>query len=240
MKTVTLAWFHKWAPAVFVVISVMGFMTAVGGGLYLAKRDRDRETAARMREVEARKRNDIQIRFVTYVLCRSEGRTIRECSKIAEGVVLPANLSLHALEVEIAKLKQARITKLTVGGKPVVVSKGLLGPRGEKGDTGPRGRTGATGARGPTGARGAPGMDGERGATGPRGAQGPTGPPGAQGEPGAAGAQGPAGPQGTPGPPGPPGPSGPAGMVCPAGYVARALEINMPGGQETIYACVHT
>lgn len=69
------------------------------------------------------------------------------------------------------------------------------------------------------------------GETGPRGATGPRGPPGAKGPKGDTGIQGETGPQGPP---------GPAGMECPNGYNAGSFVVNTPGGQTTVWACIHT
>lgn len=248
-------WWQRWSLSLFIALAVIGFIATIGLALWVAKRDRDAERRARLREAATLRRNDAQIQYVTYVLCRSEGRTIKQCERIAEGVVLPANVSIKQLEAEVARIKKAAITKLTVAGKTVVVpSKGLLGPRGA---TGARGLRGATGPQGPTGARGAPGMDGERGTTGARGPQGHTGsqgpagargpagatgaagPAGEKGDAGAPGTRGPAGPQGATGPQGPPGPAGPAGMTCPAGFAAQTIILNMPGGQQFAYVCIH-
>ena len=78
------------------------------------------------------------------------------------------------------------------------------------------------------------------------GLRGPAGPPGPKGDPGPAGDTGPAGPAGDPGAQGPAGPkgdTGPAGppgeQTCPAGYQPGALVINHPGGQVTLWTCLH-
>ena len=52
------------------------------------------------------------------------------------------------------------------------------------------------------------------------------------------GATGPTGPPGPTGPAGPPGPAG--GNTCPAGYAEGSLVINHPGGQVTLWTCLHT
>src|SRR6266542_4048582 len=128
-------------------------------------------------------RSDLQQRLAIFTVCRSDGRSVKECRKIANGIILPA----------LTKGQLTKIVKiLGKPGKPGQPGKpGLLGPHGIKGligKLGPQGRSGRTGARGAVGARGArgtPGSPGERGAAGAAGNRG------AQGAQGLAGAQGP-------------------------------------------------
>jgi hypothetical protein len=218
----------------------------------------------RQREKQARVRSDIQIRFVTYVLCRSEGRTMKECQKISDGIVLPPALTVDEIEARLAKITKARITQLTVGqpGKALLIGvpgKGIVGEPGEPGAPGrqgPQGPRGSHGANGKNGAAGRPGPRGLRGLEGPPGPQGMPGKFAGKGEPGERGAKGPEGPKGPPGeqgakgdpgspgaagptgPQGPPGPPGPAGMVCPTGYIAAELTVVVPIGIRTLYVCV--
>lgn len=120
---------------------------------------------------------------------------------------------------------------------------GAPGPQGEPGDTGATGASGQRGETGDTGATGAAGSAGQTGPPGPVGATGDTGatgPQGLQGEQGIPGPIGPAGPQGEPGPAGPPGPEGLPGMVCPDGYTPGTFDLNAPGGQMTVFACIRT
>lgn len=86
----------------------------------------------------------------------------------------------------------------------VLVSYGIIGPRGA---TGARGPQGIQGPQGPQGLRGATGATGPQGIQGPKGDKGDTG---AQGPKGATGATGPQGPKGATGATGPQGPAGPA------------------------------
>lgn len=88
------------------------------------------------------------------------------------------------------------------------LTKGEVGPQGEKGDPGPEGPQGVAGPEGPVGPQGLPG---EPGPQGPQGEVGETGPQGPEGQPG------PQGPQGIAGPVGPAGPQGPVGETGPIG-----------------------
>jgi hypothetical protein len=122
---------------------------------------------------------------------------------------------------------------------------GIPGPPGERGPTGDTGVTGATGERGPAGPAGSDGDDGATGPIGPPGPQGLPGPQGEQGIPGPVGPEGPAGsagPQGEPGPIGPPGPPGPQGepgtFICPDGFAPQTFQLNTPGGQVVVFACM--
>jgi type II secretory pathway pseudopilin PulG len=122
---------------------------------------------------------------------------------------------------------------------------GIPGPPGERGPTGDAGAVGATGERGPAGPAG---DDGEPGPIGPPGPQGLPGPQGEQGVPGPVGPEGPAGsvgpqgeqgPIGPVGPPGPPGPQGePGTFICPDGFTPQTLQLNTPGGQVVVFACI--
>src|SRR6266498_2775694 len=136
-------------------------------------------------------RSDLQQRLAIFTVCRSDGRSVRECRKIANGIILPA----------LTRGQLTRIVKiLGKPGKPGQPGKpGLLGPHGIKGligKLGPQGKSGRTGTRGAVGARGARGTPGSPGARGTAGAVGGRGAQGAQGPAGPAGARGPGGPAG--------------------------------------------
>lgn len=81
---------------------------------------------------------------------------------------------------------------------------------------------------------------GPKGDTGPAGPPGEIGPKGEKGDKGEIGPVGPAGPKGDVGPQGPQGEKGDTGgMNCPSGFNAGALVINHPGGQVTLWTCLH-
>src|SRR6266511_2037799 len=138
---------RKWLLPTFVVVAVFRFVATVGFGLFLSAQARAKEQASRRRETAALKRNDVQLRYASYILCRSEGRTQEECRKIAEGIRLPPNLTLQELEARLAKISSARITKLVIGppGKTVTIGAPKAGAAGRRG---PRGARGAAGFRG--------------------------------------------------------------------------------------------
>lgn len=170
-------------------------------------RERDRETAAK---------NVAQAKFQTYILCRSTGRTVKQCNTIAKGAVLPGSkIQLQQIEAALAKFGEATVNKLFVGPPG---SRGSVGPGGTLGPPGPKG---AKGDKGSTGARGPQGQVGEQGPPGPTvtGARGAQGPRGLPGERGAAGAQGPQGAAG------PAGPAGPPGEICPG---LRIVTVSIP------------
>lgn len=151
--------------------------------------------AALVAAEKTRKRNDAQMRFQAYVLCRSESRSPRQCGRIAAGVVLPHRLTVDQLEAQFARIAELQVHKIFVNGHL-----GLKGPQG------PPGRTGAKGDVGERGPAGAQGVSGRSGARGPAGSPGKRGPPGV----GIVGPRGPVGPAGAQGPPGEPG----AGGAC--------------------------
>lgn len=187
---------RRWALGLFVFCAVAGFAVTVAAAIWLAHRQRQQN----MEQTENAQRAAIQAQFTMTILCRSSGRTNRQCAEIARGTVLPPNLTLKQIRAEFAKLTEARVQKLFVGPPGINGKQGRVGPGGAIGPAGPRGPAGSSGRS----------IRGPRGATGSRG---PAGARGAQGERGAAGSQGqrgPAGPQGAPGPPGPPG----AGGAC--------------------------
>src|SRR6266498_636151 len=106
-------------------------------------------------------RSDLQQRLAIFTVCRSDGRSVKECRKIANGIILPA-------------LTKGQLTKIVkILGKP-----GKPGQPGQPGLLGPHGIQGLIGK---TGVRGKPGRAGTRGAVGARGARGTPGSPGARG-----------------------------------------------------------
>lgn len=164
------------------------------------------------RQLEARERDIAQAKFQTYVLCRSGGRTVKQCDAIANGAVLPGNnIQLKKIEAALAKFGEATVTKLFVG------------PPGNRGSVGAGGKIGPAGPAGPKGNRGAKGDNGAPGPVGPAGPRGPSGKTGGKGQTGSRGATGPPGPQGAAGPAGAQGPPGP--VVCPG---LRIITIVIP------------
>lgn len=181
------------ALAVMWFIGGIALAVLVAVGFQLLDRTNKLAKANRVQLMEteqARRRNDAQIRYQAYILCRSTNRTPKQCKRIALGVVLPVNLSVDELEAELAKIAELRVKEIFVAGEA-----GVQGKQGPPGRTGARG---ASGARGSPGERGPPGSA----ARGPRGPQGAAGAPGARGAPGERGPQGPPGAQGPQGPPG--------------------------------------
>jgi hypothetical protein len=180
-------------------------------------------------EQEGRRKAVTQARYQAYVLCRSTGRTRKQCRTISDGIILPPMLTLDQLESQVAEIGEATVTRLFVNknGK-----RGRIGPGGEIGKAGAKGDRGATGKTGNPGPQGNPGSKGEKGNTGSRGqrgATGPRGPAGQQGNPGA---------QGQPGPPGPAGPQGLPGTGCPDGNLAVVRTITIPSvGTVRILTC---
>lgn len=193
------------------------------------------ENKARLSEAEAdRERSQRQAQFQAYVLCRSTGRTKKQCRAIATGIILkriPMSLSVDELETTLAKIGEARVTKLFVGPK------GKQGQVGPEGQVGPGGPIGPVGPRGPAGPRGAQGARGPPGVGGPRGAAGGRGPRGARGTRGAPGTPGPPGPPGARGPAGPPGRPG-SSVPCPDGSAPQWLTKDFPRtGTITYWGC---
>lgn len=198
--------YRKWGMAILIVCAVLGFAATIIFGIYLLNKQREQNTQlfaqerrARMAAEERRRHVDTQIRLNAYVLCRSGGRTPKECRRISQGTILPPNLTLEDIEAHFAKIAEIQVQRIFVKGEP-----------------------GLTGATGP---RGAPGLRGGRGATGKRGASGQRGP---QGQRGANGSNGSNGARGPVGPPGPTGPMGPAGS-CPAGSAWKLVSIPSVG-----------
>jgi hypothetical protein len=121
----------------------------------------------------------LQTLTANYILCRSEGRTKHQCDLIAAGTIQPseAKLTVREIETAVAKIGEAQVQHLFVGGRKVR-ARGKPGPAGSIGPAGPRGAPGA---------RGQQGVPGRTGPTGPPGVRGPVGP---QGKTGARGATG--------------------------------------------------
>lgn len=180
----------------------------------LAKQNRALIASERQQRMASQRETNraiLQSRFSAYILCRSSGRTRRQCRKISQGIILKPTVSLRMVEASIAKLGEATITKLIVGRE------------GTRGPVGPAIR----GPRGPAGAAGDPGA---RGSAGPRGRTGPRGPRGLTGPAGSAGPAGPRGPQGAPGPP---------GTVWPSACTVTAIHLRRnPVGDVLAYVCV--
>jgi hypothetical protein len=199
-----------WRLPIIFACAITGFVLSLIFGIWMLDRQRDQNRAAierekvlRAREQAARKRGDLQVRYTAYVLCRSGGRTRKQCRKISEGVILPPRLTLEMIDAQFAKFGEATVAKL-------FISKGRVGKTGIQG---PGGKIGNTGARGL------------------RGAQGPTGPRGPSGiGSGSKGKKGDKGDRGQPGAPGPPGPAG-TNFVCPGGAppVVRTIVIPAVG-----------
>ncbi len=174
---------------VLVAIAIPLIVALYFVGALIAK-NRDLVRAERNQRLQAgkdRRRNDAQIRFQAYILCRSTNRTPKQCEKIANGIALPSRLSVAELEAKLARIAELRVKEIFIKGQPGLT--GLQGPPGKQGAKGPPGPRGIPGAsssvRGERGLRGPPGARGAPGERGPAGAQGP---PGTQGAPGAGGA----------------------------------------------------
>jgi hypothetical protein len=178
-----MTFLRRWWIPLLLACAILAFGFSLAFGIVLLNRQRQentqrlvRERAARMDAEEHRRANDAQLRFTTYVLCRSGGRTPKECNRISKGTILPPNLTLDQIEAHLGKIAEIQVQRIFVKGQP--------GLSGERGATGVRGAPGSPGARG---SNGRPGESGERGSQGQRGAtgaRGPPGPPGPSGPPG--------------------------------------------------------
>ena len=228
---------REWRLTIIFVCAIAGFVLSLVFGIWLLDRSRDqnravieRERVLRVRERQARLRGDIQVRYTAYVLCRSGGRTRKQCRKIADGVILPPRLTLEMIDAQFAKFGEATVTRLFVG-------KGKAGITGARGAQGPGGRIGSPGKRGPQGAQGSAGPQGPAG-TGLKGDRGQRGVPGGRGQTGTRGVPGAPGAAGSPGPAGPPGPPGPAAAVCPGGALPVLRTIVIPSiGPVKLLTC---
>jgi Collagen triple helix repeat (20 copies) len=176
-----------------VVVALAGAVAGVLGGSILHNRHKAASAQASAdeakRALNAERHFALELRLTTFTLCRSDGRSVKDCRKIAAGVILP--VLTHTQERKILK---------------------ILGAPGPAGALGPKGVQGLIGK---AGARGHDGKDGAQGAQGPKGNTGSVGPAGPRGANGATGPRGSAGPQGAQGPPGPPGAVGPPSILCP-------------------------
>jgi Collagen triple helix repeat (20 copies) len=175
---------RAWLPSVFTAFAILGFLATLLFGAYLLNEQRKtnarRLTTERTARIEAGKQRrliDAQLRFSAYVLCRSEGRTPKQCEQVAHGIILPPSLTLDAIEAKLGKIAEIRVKRIFVQGRPGQSIRGPPGIQGQRGSKGARGSTGASGAKGP------PGI-GQRGPQGPSGARGPQGPQGNPGPPG--------------------------------------------------------
>jgi Collagen triple helix repeat (20 copies) len=232
---------RQWILPAVLVVSILGLVFVVLSGIYLNHRQSNREKEQRLTTLQEQRRAIAQTRFTAYVLCRSEGRTPRQCRKIANGIVLSPQLNLDQLDARLARISDARVGSLIVGppghsGKVGAGGvRGLRGLIGKPGPAGPRGHRGHDGHAGARGAQGNPGLKGEQGPPGQRGAQGNSGARGIAGPPGA---RGPAGPAGPVGPRGPTGVSGPPGNPCPTGYTLKLYRLRLwPTGSVDAYIC---
>jgi hypothetical protein len=185
----------------------------------------EQEARLRERDEQTRRANDRQMVRNIFVLCRSSGRTPKQCEAIVRGTILKPILTFGEIKAELAELERATVTQLFVG------------PRGRRGQVGAGGTIGPQGIQGPRGFTGSQGSQGIQGPRGPRGQRGLMGTPGARGMPGARGQAGPPGQPGQPGPPGPAGPPG-GGGSCPQGY--RGTEIRIVPSNVIIWACAKT
>jgi hypothetical protein len=189
---------RRWGISILIACAILGFAFSIIAGAYLLTEQRkqntrrlDQERRLRMANEERRRFVDAQIRFTTYVLCRSSGRTPKECNRIANGTILPPNLTLDQIEARFARIAEIQVQRIFVKGKPGLSGeRGSAGARGARGAQGSRGATGIRGSAGRPGAKGERGEKGERGAPGQRGAQGERG---VQGIQGIQGIQGPSG-----------------------------------------------
>ncbi len=215
---------RRWLLPTIAALSVLTCGAVVVVALFVAHDQREQTR----RRVAANEQLVIQVETSNYVLCRSSGRTVKQCRLIAHGVLLepPDSAKLRQLEARVARIGEARVQRLFVHGRQI---KGATGSSGVQGEVGPAGRLGPAGPSGPPGP---PGPRGPAGAVGPPGAHGT---PGTQGTPGARGAAGPAGPAGARGPVGPAGPPGAAGLACPPGFAPATRDL--PGNRGAIYVC---
>src|SRR5262245_13143762 len=184
----------RWAYIILAVTTAIALYFV--GDLFI------KEKHARQDAIAASERANAQVRFQTFILCRAEGRTVKQCKNISQDIILPEHVQLDELEAQLARIGEARVNKLFVG------------PPGAQGKVGPGGAIGPAGPTGRAGARGTPGPKGQQGPQGSRGAQGP---PGSSGSRGRSGRPGAPGSKGDRGPAGAQGPQGPSGSIpnCP-------------------------
>jgi Collagen triple helix repeat (20 copies) len=178
---------RAWLPSLFTAAAILGFLASLLFGAYLLNEQRKTnarrlttERAARIEAGKQRRLVDAQIRFSAYVLCRSEGRTPKQCAQVAHGIILPPSLTLDEIEAKLGKIAEIRVQRIFVKGQPGQSIRGPRGPRGPAGPATSSTTSGPQGRKGDAGERGARGADGQRG---PPGAQGPKGDPGPPGIP---------------------------------------------------------
>jgi hypothetical protein len=181
---------RAWLPSLFTAAAILGFFFVLFAGGYLLNEQRKAnsrqlatERRARVEATRQRKHIDAQIHFTAYVLCRSEGRTPKQCQRIANGIILPPSLTLDEIRARFGKIAEIRVQRILVRGKTVAGAPGRDGRPGSRGSQGARGAKGERGSPGKRGNRGSPGASGQRGPPGPQG------PPGVQGPPGTPGVQ---------------------------------------------------
>jgi hypothetical protein len=261
LRVLLFRWMARgWLLPVLIALGAITLTFVIVASIFFVARDREKtRTIAKLahtelhNEIAARKRLRNQVLYLSYVLCRSQGRSKKDCRIISHGAVLPSNLTIETLEAQIARLGEARIIRLFVGPNGTRITgksgapglRGPPGPQGKQGPPGPKGERGpqgpANGPPGPKGEKGDKGAQGERGpqgAQGSRGPQGEQGPQGERGAPGAAGAagaagargaQGERGPQGERGTQGPQGERGAQGAAGPQGPAGPAGPQGIPG-----------
>jgi hypothetical protein len=184
-------------------------------GLYGTYKNHNELKNQNKHEFATETKRDLQIRLAVFTTCRSDGRTIRECQRIARGIILPPLTPVQEKKIikVIGKPQKSQFNTLI----KEVGKRGMAGPRGLPGKNGTNGKNGE---RGPRGLRGIPGKNGVNGSKGDKGNAGPQGPPGIQG------------------------PAGPPGPICPAGYTAKEVRVVGTGStlgitsNITILACV--
>lgn len=195
---------RRWGAVAFVCAAVLGFGIAVAIAIWFSAREQQQTEDI----AEANKRRIEEAFVANFILCRSTGRTIDQCQKISEGILIalqPSPQEINEVRSRLIKTAEAQVQKLFVGGRSITAE-------GIRGTAGPAGPIGLAGRRGPRGLRGIPGTAARRGAKGERGPQGPRGLPGGpKGDKGETGAQGPRGETGARGQTGPRGIQGPAG-----------------------------
>ena len=192
--------------------------------------DNRQELSAQVeRQHSAEIKRDIEMRLAWFRLCRSDGRSVKDCRKVANGIILPPLTKTQSKEIAKILGKPGKAGALGPAGVRGLVGRaGLRGQAGIRGQRGPAGAVGAVGPRGQRGHQGQRGVAGVAGGRGPAGARGPAGVKGAKGERGPRGfpgSRGSAGAQGAQGPRGPQGPAGSVASICPNAHV---LEVRIP------------
>ncbi len=211
-----------WALPALIAFGILTLASMVALAALVISHDRKRAKADLALETRARIALRNNIEFEAYVLCRSEGRSKHDCKLISNGAVLEGKVDVVELEAQIARLGEARVTKLFIGKHGTAVT--AAGKISIKGPPGPPGAAGPPGPKGPQGTQGSAG-GGKIGKTGARGQAGAQGPPGVQGPQGA---------KGEPGAQGPPGQS----LTCPGGAAPTVRSLSIPSqGTFLILVC---